>query len=372
MQDPLARGARSVQIRWFPMSASPSPESGGPPVRPMARMLGLSLLAGAGIALVLAVAFGLKFGTGKENPSLLFPGRFHPLVVHLPIALLLVAFLFEYAGTLRPFRHLRDSVPALLLLAALGAALAVVHGCLLAAGGGDFPTAVQHHLWAGVTVAVGAFLLPPLRVAAFGFGNLLWKSLYHILLVGTVLVLAGAAHLGGNLTHGSDYLVKHMPSGLRPALAVLPGPMRQFLDLPATPAPAVAAAAEATIHSNLLAPAFDKHCVSCHNENKARGGLRLDNLAGLMKGGEAGPAVTPGKPQESQLLRRISLPPDDDDFMPPAGKPALSGDQVAAIRWWIESGKPAETPVSAVKDAPPSVMAILTAAVSAPAVPAAQ
>lgn len=206
-------------------------------------------------------------------------------------------------------------------------------------------------------MAVGAFLLLPLRAATVGFGSRVWSICYHAVLAATVLAMAVTGHLGGNLTHGSDYLVKHMPPGLRSTLTVLPKPVREFLDLPdalAAPAPG-----GATIYTALLGPAFDKHCVSCHNDKKTKGGLRMDSMAAILKGGDTGPGISLGKPNESEVIHRITLPADDDDFMPPDGKPALSKEEVAAIRWWVESGQPAETLITAITDAPVEVKSFL-------------
>ena len=102
-----------------------------------ARLLPLILLAVLGSASVVGMAIGLPMGTGRENPFFLFLGRFHPLVVHFPIAWITVAAGFEVLSRWRPFIHLRAAIPTLLVLAALSAGLAVWHGCLLASGGGD-------------------------------------------------------------------------------------------------------------------------------------------------------------------------------------------------------------------------------------------
>src|SRR5207237_1237228 len=55
-----------------------------------------------------------------------------------------------------------------------------------------------------------------------------------------------------------------------------------------------------------------RHCVSCHNATEHKGGLDLTREEGLAEGGDSGPAVVPGKPDESYLIRRVaegSMPP---------------------------------------------------------------
>jgi hypothetical protein len=60
----------------------------------------------------------------------------------------------------------------------------------------------------------------------------------------------------------------------------------------------------------------------------------------LMKGGEHGPVIVAGDVEHSDLIRRISLPPDDEDFMPRDGKTPLTAEQAAAIRGWVKAGAP--------------------------------
>src|SRR5918993_4930016 len=74
-----------------------------------------------------------------------------------------------------------------------------------------------------------------------------------------------------------------------------------------------------------------RSCVECHGPDKQKGGLRLDSRAGLLKGGENGPPVVPGKPDRSELIRRVTLAKGIDGVMPARGEP-LSRDQVETLR----------------------------------------
>ena len=64
----------------------------------------------------------------------------------------------------------------------------------------------------------------------------------------------------------------------------------------------------------------------------------MDTHEMVMKGGETGGNVVLGKPDESLLITRINLPEDDDEHMPPEGKPQISPEELALLRWWIEQG----------------------------------
>ncbi|MFM8273805.1 MAG: DUF1549 domain-containing protein, partial [Gemmata sp.] len=87
---------------------------------------------------------------------------------------------------------------------------------------------------------------------------------------------------------------------------------------------------------------FEKHvrpllvekCQSCHGAEKAKGGLRLDSRAALLKGGDSGPVIVPGKPAESLLVKAVGYA--GDLKMPPKGK--LSDAEIALLSRWIEAG----------------------------------
>jgi hypothetical protein len=81
-----------------------------------------------------------------------------------------------------------------------------------------------------------------------------------------------------------------------------------------------------------------ERCGSCHNEDKQESDLVLTTYAGVMRGGESGRVVVAGNTEFSELLRRITLPHDDEDFMPADGKTPLTDRQVDIIRWWIAAG----------------------------------
>ena len=85
-----------------------------------------------------------------------------------------------------------------------------------------------------------------------------------------------------------------------------------------------------------IRPLLAENCYTCHSaDTNSRGGLRVDDRNGLVYGGESGPAIIPGKPQESLLIRAVSYT-DDDLKMPP--KKQLSPEQVADLTQWIQGG----------------------------------
>src|SRR5262245_19837628 len=86
-----------------------------------------------------------------------------------------------------------------------------------------------------------------------------------------------------------------------------------------------------------VAPILEQRCVSCHGPKKQKGKLRLDRKEHLFKGDEADWKVQPGKPDDSELLRRVKLPTGDEDVMPNEG-PRLSDAQIETLRSWIAAG----------------------------------
>src|SRR3954469_22782449 len=91
---------------------------------------------------------------------------------------------------------------------------------------------------------------------------------------------------------------------------------------------------------NKVRPIFAEHCYSCHSDKaeKLKGGLRLDSADGLQKGGASGPAVVPGQPDASLLIKAVRYS-DPDLQMPPKNK-KLSSDQIASLETWVKMGAP--------------------------------
>src|SRR5690242_12429989 len=94
------------------------------------------------------------------------------------------------------------------------------------------------------------------------------------------------------------------------------------------------ASAEEVLFQKHIAPIFEQHCVSCHGGAKPKGGLSLETARQFTAGGDNGPAIAAGRPDNSLLLDYIS---GDKPEMPKDAEP-LSAEQVAAIREWIAAG----------------------------------
>ena len=92
-----------------------------------------------------------------------------------------------------------------------------------------------------------------------------------------------------------------------------------------------------------IEPLLQEHCVECHETREPEGGLALDSREGILKGGESGPALTPGKGAESLLVKAIEGnwgKTGKNQFMPPGKRAKLAPDQIAVFRAWIDAGAP--------------------------------
>jgi hypothetical protein len=85
-----------------------------------------------------------------------------------------------------------------------------------------------------------------------------------------------------------------------------------------------------------IQPILQTSCFKCHGPTRARGGLRLDERAAAMRGGDSGPVLLPGRGAESLIVRRLIGVPGEDP-MPKEGDP-LTASQIALIRAWIDQG----------------------------------
>lgn len=139
--------------------------------------------------------------------------------------------------------------------------------------------------------------------------------------VTVIALITITGHLGGSLTHGSDYLTAGI-TGDPAEEAAKPIPNIQ----------------EAVLYTDVVQPLLKRKCYSCHGTSKQKGKLRLDEEAYILKGGKDGKALVSGKPDESALIKRLLLPLNDDDHMPPREKPQLTPKEVAVLGWWISTG----------------------------------
>lgn len=254
----------------------------------------------------------------------------HLVTVHFPVALwLLLAGLAWHPR----WRTRTETLRLVAILALLTTVVAVVSGLVYLDGaafqGAGAELIGRHRLAGLVTVALGAAATVTVVLAG--------RREAELPIAGRALALLAAlavgltAHWGGESVHGDE--IFGLGGGAEAPAAA-----------PETPA----AAPEAPAAPTAAAPDFDgevwpilkKSCVRCHGHKKQKGELRLDSLAAAQAGGESGkPALVPGDAAKSEMIARITLPDDHEDYMPSKGDP-LTADQVDVLKRWVAGGAP--------------------------------
>jgi uncharacterized membrane protein len=280
---------------------------------------------------------------GVERATLLqFFGRFHPLAVHLPIALLLLAPLLEIAARYHNKEELRRSAGFVLGLAVIVAFVSAFLGILLAWSGGYQGALITHHSWGGVWIPAAALICWSLRPVH--------GRAYLFALAGTLGLLIWTADQGGKLTHGETYLTEF-----------LPGPLQRWVNVQKD-----VSVDPASFYATRVQPIFNEKCTLCHNAGKFKGKLRLDRYSQAMRGGKDGRVIRPGDVAGSELIRRVTLSPQDKDFMPAEGKPALTEDEIKLIRVWISAGATPQISEAAMQQLPAAAKPVAPYEPSAP------
>lgn len=254
----------------------------------------------------------------------LFLGRFHPVVVHLPIGFLILAGLMELLASRKGFEKLNSAVSFSLFWGALAGVISVVFGLLLASSGEYDEGSLYWHRFLGIVVtviAIFAWLLKSGRVS-------LSVKIYPWMVATMVFLVFITGHLGGILTHGNNYLVQYAPEFVQSIF--IDQNAKASKDLPLVPDSVI-------VYEHLIDPIFEAKCARCHNETDTKGGLALTDPELVTEGGEDGEVIAPGDPFESEIFARITLPQNSKKFMPPKGDPLTFG-EVRLLQWWISQG----------------------------------
>lgn len=255
-------------------------------------------------------------------------GRLHPMVLHLPIGLVFGIAVLE-AWRLISRNPAAPHAPRVLgVVAALAAVLSALMGLKLSLEPGYTSDTVDLHKWLGISFALSmvvmsvllvrtharASTVPP-RPGVTGRGKAYLASLCVAL---GILVVTG--HLGGEISHGEGFITR---------------PITHVKKTGTAGARAPGNAADASPVPDDILMIFEDRCVICHGEHEQRAGLRLDSAQGLWKGSDAGAVIVPGDAGASELTYRLHLPDDDDEHMPPPGKPQPSHDEITRITTWV-------------------------------------
>jgi mono/diheme cytochrome c family protein len=198
----------------------------------------------------------------------------------------------------------------------LSAVASCVTGFLLSRTDDYNETMIDRHQWLGIATAV-------LSIIAYYLNKKNNKYTQLAIALMTLLIII-TGHLGGSITHGSDYLTKAFSSDDKETIVAKRKPIPDVQ--------------EAAVYANVVKPILETRCYSCHGPNKQKGKLRLDEPNFILTGGKDGKIIIAGKPDESDLIKRILLPKESKSHMPPIEKPQLSKQDLDLLHWWVSTG----------------------------------
>ena len=276
--------------------------------------------------LLFLLAFLLIFESHVTIPFWLQPiGRMHPMVLHFPIALIVMLVLLDLLQSHLEPASFEKVHKVLLYLTAVTTSMSAIMGFFLSLEEGYSSDLMTLHKWIGVSVSYLVYLLLLTDQKKWWFKVTLYSSL---------VILFFAGHFGAGLTHGMDFLMEPIVKAQKKEITEDTPIFEAFID-----------------------PILEAKCKGCHNQQKHKGGLDMTTISLMRKGGENGPVWIQGNPGESEIIVRALLPLEHEHHMPPEGKPQLTTSELALLKHWIRAG--ADPQVAMVQLAPSDTLLML-------------
>ncbi|HEY0432631.1 MAG TPA: hypothetical protein VGC95_02090, partial [Chitinophagaceae bacterium] len=185
-----------------------------------------------------------------------FVGRFHPVVVHLPIGILLIGLMLQWLSGKEKYKISQEVIKIILLTGMFTAIISCITGYMLSISGDYDSKLVAMHMWMGLAVAAASMVLCAKVLS--GRLDITHKIASFCLLM--LIIITG--HLGGSLTHGSDYLMAALNSEN---------------DSIATVKKNIVNVQEAKAYADVIQPILQTKCYTCHGPKKQKGNFRMDD-----------------------------------------------------------------------------------------------
>lgn len=253
----------------------------------------------------------------------LFIGRFHPLIVHLPIGVFILGYLFEVLFKLG-YHNIVNSRKIIVVTYSIGllaGIIAAFTGWLLSFSDDYGIEPLNDHKYLGIIT-----LLVMLFVIIYQVKASLDKAKLKLGFSTVAIVLTAlTGHLGGNLTHGPSYLVEYGPNFLKSKNSA---EYRAINEINPD---------SLQIYGHILKPLFENKCMECHNTENSKGGLSLEGYSDLFKEADHAQPIIPRNPNTSELFTRVSLPTNHEKAMPPRGV-GFGYTEIQILKYWIENG----------------------------------
>lgn len=241
-------------------------------------------------------------------------GRMHPLLLHMPIGMLVGLGMLELVGA---FRGAAPMSRWMVLTVTVFAILSAASGWMLHEEDGYSSSfTLEWHERLGIGTAAAALLC-----CVFRFRGRAKPYRASLLLALGLMIPAG--HFGAEMTHGKGFLWEPLEEEETPVAPSMPEPAAEGM------------AAMASFEQH-VAPLLKARCTRCHGARKVKGELRLDSPEAILVGGETGPALG----ASGEFLRRLELPLEHDDHMPPESKTQLTAQELSLLKVWIAQDAP--------------------------------
>jgi len=236
-------------------------------------------------------------------------GKFHPVIIHLPIGALYFTFFLSVSEKIFKENFL-NPIRIGLGFSFVFAVISCFLGYFLSLSGDYGEDILNIHMWLGISTAV------------FN-GGLLWihkKEIYKKQFIAffgfTIVLLTITGHYGGSMTHGEGFL--KMPEFKDENIFYEKDSLNLYVEV--------------------VRPILDNKCVKCHNQSKTKGELLLVSEQDILKGGKSGDILVANNSLKSHLYNNLVLPLEEDLHMPPKGNSQLKNHEIELIKYWIDSG----------------------------------
>lgn len=272
------------------------------------------ILSNLSLAIIVMLLFLILFESKVSlPPGMQVIGRMHPLLLHLPIGLLVLAFIFWIAKKNIEEESFRKIFTLTLHVLAFNTTLTALMGFFLSREGGYDETILSRHKLTGVITAALSYAM--LLIYQRQTNNkILFTSLITLALVITIV----GSHYGAILTHGEGFVWQPLQDEEQTKDEIITD--------------------SSTMYVAAIKPILKSKCFSCHNEKKSKGELVMTSEEKILIGGKNGSIWKPGDATNSRIIEYINLPEDDKKHMPPKGKPQITNDEAGFLFLWIQSG----------------------------------
>ncbi len=317
------------------------------------------------LMLVMAVGlFVFPFVWGLEDTKKISPdssvlndwlwwlGDMHVLILHIPIGVFIWVLTVESIGLLT-FRKFKPHLGGTLFFASITSVIAVVLGYFYFLRGDYGPAKLEWdlegnkigmHMWLSILFAF--FVILSFIAKMWSRHNDKGSPFYPFFLILAAASMTLGAHMGGTMVHDSDIegdfmkLIAGEPLGVAAEDIVQ---MPVVTDIPAQ---------ERLVYSQIVEPILHGKCWECHadaelnplGKKKIKGRLVMTSVADLLAGGKGGedfPTLIPGDSENSEMMVRVNLDIDDDEFMPTGKEDEphmhLTDGEKRILNWWIDN-----------------------------------